>query len=402
MQTPTLLSFAVAAALAAAAAPAMADDAFTFSGFGTLSAVRANTDDAQFRAGTLQPIGAGKDTEFGVDTKLGLQAQAKLSNDFSATVQVLSQRNQEDSFRPRVEWGFAKYQVTPEIAVRGGRMGLPLFLISDYRNVGYANTWARPPVDVYGQVAAGIFDGVDLIWKHNIGDGALSFQPVYGASKSDLPGGLSLNFRKLWGANLTYEWDSWLFRAGYVDTEMTGSSANLDFLVATMRSVPLPGWANATNALVIDHKDASFAGLGMTYDDGKFLVQSEYTQRRTKSFIDGTNGWYALLGYHYGNFTPYLNYGKVSTQTNHVTDAMVAPTPQLAGLKAAVVDAKAGADQHTISAGLRWNFYKNMDLKFQYDRVTTEAGKDNFLVNYKPNFTGRSLNVGTVALDFVF
>lgn len=256
MQTKKLLFLAVAAALPASA---MADDIFSLSGFGTVGAVHANTKLAQFRAGTQQPIGADSSTEYGVDTKLGLQGEAKFSSDWSGTLQILSQRDKSDSFAPKVEWAFIKYRITPELSVRGGRMGLPLFLISDYRNVGYANPWVRPPVDVYGQVASGIFDGADLIWKHNVGDGTISVQPLVGTSKSELPGDFNFKFKRLWGANATYELGSWLLRAGYVHTKMDGHSPGLDQLVAAMRTVPLPGWANATNDLVIDHKDASFA-----------------------------------------------------------------------------------------------------------------------------------------------
>jgi hypothetical protein len=96
VQTSKILPLAVVAALSAGV---LADDStFSFSGFGTLSSVRTNTDQAQFRAGTLQPVGADKTGEYGVDAKLGLQAQAKVTNDFSATVQVLSQRDADDSF----------------------------------------------------------------------------------------------------------------------------------------------------------------------------------------------------------------------------------------------------------------------------------------------------------------
>jgi predicted porin len=281
-------------------------------------------------------------------------------------------------------------------------MGMPIFLISDFRNVGYANPWARPPVDVYGQVAVGIFDGADLIWKQAVGDGTFNVQPFLGTAKSHLPGNFNFKFKQLIGANTTYEIGSWLFRAGYVHTKIDGHSPNLDGLVAVMQTVPLPGWSQATSALVIEHKDASFAGLGVTYDDGQWLFQSEYTQRRTDSFVDDTNGWYSTLGYRFGDVMPYVSYGHVDTQVNHVTDGLFAPTPQLAGLKAAVIDTKAGADQHTASIGARWNFHKNVDFKLQYDHVTTETGKDNFFVNAKPSFAGHSVSVITAAFDFVF
>ena len=45
--------------------------------------------------------------------------------------------------------------------MRVGRVGLPVFMISDYRNVGYANTMLRPPAEMYSQVPINSIDGVD-------------------------------------------------------------------------------------------------------------------------------------------------------------------------------------------------------------------------------------------------
>jgi len=45
-----------------------------------------------------------------------------------------------------------------------------------------------------------------------------------------------------------------------------------------------------------------------------------------------------------------------------------------------------GADQHTWSAGLRWDVHESVDLKFQVDRVTPEG--NGLFINVKPGFHG--------------
>ena len=403
------LALAVTSALAVTA---WADESsFSVSGFGTVSAVKTDTNDAQFRSGTRQPNGADRSVNFGVDTKLGVQVVGKMNEQFSATVQVLSQKNRDGNFKPDAEWAFLKYNITPDLSVRGGRMGLPIFLISDYRNVGYANTWARPPVDVYSQVAGASYGGLDLIWKMSLGDNTLTVQPYLGESKSELPSGFDFHFKKLLGVNATYEMGSWLFRAGYVGTDITATSPGLTTLIATMRGVEanpaLPAsvrdpWGKATSELEIKKKKASFAGLGAIYDDGQLVFQGEYTQRRTDSLVEDTDGWYTTLGYRFGDFMPYVSYADVRTDLNHAADNLPTPTASLAGLKAAIIDTKAGADQSTTTVGVRWNAWKNVALKAQFDRVETEVGKDHFFAAAKPGFAGKSVNVYTVAVDFVF
>ncbi|WP_269533566.1 porin [Chitinimonas sp. BJYL2] len=420
MQTLKPLALALATALSAAA---WADDtAFSFSGFGTVSAVSTNTDNAEFRAVSSQPNGAKKNASYTVDTKLGVQGVAKFNDQWSATLQLLSTKNEKNNFTPGVEWAFVKYQATPNVAVRVGRIGTPTFLISDYRNVGYANIWARPPVDVYSQVANGRFDGIDMLYKHNVGDGTVTLQPYTGASKTKLPGDFNIDFKKMMGINAVYEIDSWLFRAGYIRTDLTGHSPGMDTILipgmsAVANSTVLPAaisgpWKAALNDLIIKDKLASFTGIGATYDDGQLVFQGEYTQRRTESFVDDTDGWYTTLGYRFGDFTPYVSYASVETKVNHITDNLPTPTVQLAGLKAAVIDTKAGADQSTTTLGLRWNAMKNVAIKFQFDRVQTEKGKDNFFTKQKIDstdpfklrsaFAGESVNVYTIAADFVF
>src|ERR1700753_3264830 len=143
MKLNPLLSAALAGAcgLASTAAHADAtswDPSWAFSGFGTLGYAETNTDLGLF-AGPGQPGGASKEGTLDVDSKLGAQVNAKANNVFSGTVQVLSQRNGQGNFKPAIEWGFLKAQVTPGLSVRVGRIGDPLFMVSDFRSIGYSN-----------------------------------------------------------------------------------------------------------------------------------------------------------------------------------------------------------------------------------------------------------------------
>jgi hypothetical protein len=58
--------------------------------------------------------------------------------------------------------------------------------------------------------------------------------------------------------------------------------------------------------------------------------------------------------------------------------------------------------QTTLTAGLRWDFMKNLDLKVQYDNVRLDAGSTGLFVNEQPGFRpGSTANVFSLAVDFV-
>jgi hypothetical protein len=109
-------------------------------------------------------------------------------------------------------------------------------------------------------------------------------------------------------------------------------------------------------------------------------------------------------------FTPYLTYGALKANSNTSDPGLnvSALPPALAG---AGMGLNAGlnsilgsiAAQSTTSAGLRWDFVKNVDLKLQYDHTRLGAGSAGTLINLQPDFQrGGTLNLFSIAIDFVW
>ncbi len=144
------------------------DGNFRMSGFGTVGAVHSSTNDVKFNY-PGQGGGAGTAWNTSPDSKLAVQGSYKITPSVSATVQVMSKYDAYGSYEPKVDWAFAKWQALPSLTVRGGRMGAPFFMISDFRDVGYANTPIRPPLDVYGQVPVSQFEGADATYQWALG-----------------------------------------------------------------------------------------------------------------------------------------------------------------------------------------------------------------------------------------
>lgn len=385
-------------ALVAGSASA-ADNMFSLSGFGTLGLVRTSTDDAQYvLAGQVR--GADKDPSAEVDSKLGVQLGAKFNPMFSGTVQVLTKSTGKGTFEPRLEWAFVKAQVTPSVALRVGRMGAPFFAVSDFRDVGFANTALRPAADVYNQVPVSHFDGADVNYQVNTAAGTLTAQ-LFGGKSSDYSDRYKIELKKVIGFNTTLEMDNGLsLRLGYAKGDLTVRNEPLNGLVATLRATP---FATVGNQLDPNNSRSSFAGVGLTWDQGEWIVVSEYTQRRVKSFVSDTDGWYVTVGHRFGSLTPYATISEARTVDSNVVNTIPAATPQLAALKAAVdgvVDGQRNS-QKTVAIGARWDFARNFALKGQVENIRPNG--QGYFVKQTPAWgNGKTVNVISVALDTVF
>jgi hypothetical protein len=401
-----LIGAGTLATTAAHAAATSWDPSWAFSGFGTVGYVKTDTDQALF-AVPPAALGADKDGTLGVDSRVGAQVTLKANNVFSATVQALSERNGKGNFKPAVEWAFLKAQVTPELSVRAGRIGLPLFAVSDFRKVGFSNLWLRTPLDVYGQVGFSHFDGADAIYQASVGSTTLTGQ-VFTGTSSAWNDGTNVHVRKQIGFNLTAEFDNGItLRVGRDQGKLTVDNSNLDQLVAilgaTATQVAIPALA-ATGAQLDSHdKDASFTGVGVALDHENWVGSFEFTKRKTSSYVSSTTGWALTGGYRIGTFTPYVVVSKLKRDSDNVDTTTLNAVPPLAQLAAITNATLASQDvsQKTNSVGVRWDAYKNIDVKAQYDRIKPGTGAKGLFNETQPGFSG-DVSVYSLAVDFVF
>lgn len=369
----------------------------TISGFGTAALTMSDTDLAEYIRPN-QASGVGKSPRTGVDSNLGLQATAKFSDRISFTAQGLVRKVAKDSYGAELAWAFAKFKATDEIDIRVGRIGLPVYMISDFRNVGYANTMIRPPAEVYRQVNGGTLEGIDLIWQHSFGETTVTSQFGYGNAKTRSPGNSSVEFKPATAIHIIAEHEPFTFRFGRADAKFSiYGNAPLDGLLTTLNNV---GLGTVAKDLKVVDCDGSFTSVGMTMDYKGFLIQSEYAVRKTDTrVVMDTTSYYAMLGYRFGKITPYYYYGNIKQDTPR-TYAGLPTTGPLAALTAGVNAVVKSALQSTNAVGVRWDFHKSAALKVQVDHISPRDGAGAF-VNVKPGFSG-PVNVYAAGIDFVF
>ncbi len=389
-------TMAVVGAMAGGGTRAQEGMQLTVSGFGTAALTGTNTDDAEFSR-VNQAGGAGKDARTGVDSNFGVQATAKFDDTLSFTAQGLARKSGErDQYGADLTWAFLKYKINDDLTVRLGRIGMPIYMISDVVNVGYASTMLRPPTEMYRQVAADTANGGDLLYQHSYGDTTASAQFAFGPAKVALPGGTTVN-GGIMAAQLLLENGPFTYRVGYARSKISLHSAELDALLGTLRQVGLGAVAGQLDPT--DRK-GSFTSVGLSMDYHNVLGQAEYGKRKVDTaLLPDTSSWYVMLGYRWGKFVPYYMRGDVKQDSARSIAGLPTGGP-LAPLAAAVNGAIKSPLQATDAIGLRWDFYQSAAFKVQIDRVKPRDGKGYF-INTRPGFNA-PVTVCAAAVDFVF
>jgi hypothetical protein len=382
---------------------------WSLSGFGTLGVVHSSEHQADYTSSVMKHSGAGatRSWSFDVDSRLGAQLDLALNKQWSAVLQVVSEQGLSDTYRPRVEWANVKYQATPELALRVGRIALPMFLAADYRKIGYAYPWVRPPVETYGTMPVTSSDGVDATWRWSAGPVRNASQFFYGRDRLPLGDYVHGDARSMIGVSNTSDWGALSVRANWVSTELTIDLCRQ--LFSAFDAFGPAGQAIASR-YAVDHKRVSVASLGLNYDPGQWFAMAEASRTRTDSILGATRSTYLSMGWRWLAFTPYLSWSRVravgATVDAGLPLSMVAPAyrPQAALLNAGLNSVLATVPQQTsASTGLRWDLHQNMALKLQYDRVTPQDGSRGTLINTRPGFrSGHPAHVASLALDFVY
>jgi predicted porin len=345
---------------------------FKFGGFATLGYSHSSMDSGDYVLDSSMPKGAGRSQDWSAsnNTRGAVHVTADFTPQVSAIFQVDSEYRSDGSYRPEVEWFNVKYAFTRDAYVRVGRIALPTFMDSDNRDVGYTFVWVHPPVDLYHQLSIPSSDGIDAMYRSEIGDAENILRAIFGTNKTERPTSIT-NSKEMWGLFDTLEYGPATFHISY--QQRRSSTLNIQTGVTGE-------WTKNSDLSV-----------GASYDPGIWFVKSEWIQRRSTTRI---NAMYASGGYRINKFTPYLTY----SQNSPGTFVPGAP-PQ----SAAAVE-RANRAQSTTGVGVRWDFMRNYDFKIQYDQVKLSDNSNGYLINVPKGVKlyGSKFHVISAVVDLVF
>lgn len=395
---------------------ACADDDFdagkplwSFGGFGSVGIVHSNERQADFSSTVLKANGAGFSHPWSVDvdSRFGAQLDVKRDARWSAVLQVISEQSVDNSYAPIVEWANIKYQATPDLSVRVGRIALPLLLAADSRKASYAFPWVRTPVELYGAVPITNSDGIDVHYRWNVGPVKNLTQALLGHTGFKLIDGPPAKGRAMVGLSNTLDYGALTVCASLLTLNLTFDAARP--LFDGLRQFGPQGIALA-DQYDADHKRVKVIGIGASYDPGNWFVTGELARVQIKSFLGDRTALYVSTGYRFGNLTPYVTYARARDNSDRRDAGLsLAGLPPAAKGTATMLNANLNqllgviAVQQSFIVGARWDVAPNIALKLQYDRVRPQAGSAGTLINVQPGFrSGVAVNVVSAVLDFVY
>ena len=319
-----------------------------------------------------------------------LQATFDISDRTQAVLQLMMRG--EYDWEVEAEWAYLSHRFENGVKLRGGKLRVPLYMYSDYLDVGYAQPFARPPEEVYGAVPFSSYTGGGVSYDVDLDDSTLTMQMFGGESKVKSTG---TDVSNLIGANVNWTDETWTLRAVYGQAKFDGSvTSEVDVELA-------PGVITQADYTVLQLVDdtGSFKGVGASYDNGEVIAITEWTRIEVDAAYPDTDSGYLTLGYRIKEFTPYVTVAYMKTQDN---DERL-PLSQAAAIQMIAFN----AERMAYSLGLRWDAIDNVAVKFDItyadDFGDTSGG---FLNNSLDTTTGKFIYddtlIYTVKFDAVF
>ena len=365
-------------------------DHFRISGFATLGATKAGNEQLGFHRDLYRDATFDGDWSLATDSLLGLQLNADINDQWGAAIQLVGKDRLDDSLENNVEWAYVAYRLNPQWTVRAGRIGLDVYMLSEYRSLGFSYLWVRPPVEFYSPIAFDSFDGFDITWSVPLGDGQLRTKFYGGKTRNDFMVGddtIELELNPGTGLSLIWESERWSWRvtaaANDVDDDtgyFPGTEALGEFLLQLE-----PFWqesAHYRKVLSTDNPRIYYSSMGVGYNRAPWQVQAElgYVDSRIDIYPSFKNGYFSV-GRQWDQVTIYGLVAAVQGQGGHreieqwqLDPLNPLPLPVqgavIAGQQAAqaVLD-RIGIEQHSVSLGLRWDIRYDIAVKMQWDHT---------------------------------
>lgn len=308
---------------------------------------------------------------------LGLQVTGQVSEKITATAQLIARS--ENDYEVDAEWAYLTWQASDNGKVRAGRLRTPLYMYSDYLDVGYSYPWISAPNEVY-YLPFNNVDGVDYYLTAALGSFDTSFQAYFGSFDSDFAfedgteGFASL--RNQMGVAATFGKDWWNFRVAYHQADLTVDvfSPTLNGFVAQLSTTP---FAYLVPSIVVDDDKGTFAQVGLNIDTGMFVAAAEHVEFEVDDTMLAKNiRDYVMVGLRFGDFLFHVT-GSKSDDDIADLSAGVAPSAETAVLIGTLdgIAAARDVDREVISFGTRWDVTSGTALKLQVDDVDDVKGE---------------------------
>lgn len=236
------------------------------------------------------------------ESRIGVQALVKFTEDFSFTGQVVS-RGPDTS--PALQWAYLSYNLSPNWEIQAGRKRIPLYFYSDFQDIGVSYPWVTPPPELYGWEATN-YNGASLRFKGSALGGSVAAS-VFGGKETvkesrymlgyDQPK-TDVTWKNILGGDLEFN-RAWFTARGVYMTADAEFEDRLD---------PANNGAQKLKSY----------GLALNGDFGDWFALTEIAQfeRTYDGYYLNSPVFSAGAGIRLGKWTPFLNYAQYRETTD--------------------------------------------------------------------------------------
>lgn len=354
-----------------------------------------------------------------LDSRLALHAAYRASSELEFVGQIVARHQADRSLPGAIELAYGEWFATDKLSLRAGRFGYDAFLMSDHRNLGYAYDRMRPPTEFYGWVPLYSIDGIDIATDWKKADGHWRLRAQLGQNRTESPtGDDEYEFRTdyIWALTLSREAGPWRMKAGWsafrIGSEakvLTPLHAGLE-AVAAATAAGFPDISAEASALrqATSFRDTriNYLTVGLAYDDGAWLVQSEYGQSRaTHAIAPAGDMAYLSVGRRLSDWTPFAGYS-----VSKPGEAPLAGSADWSAIGQSALQSQAvfianssRIDQSTFTLGLRWDFHSQAAFKLQWDRTRINPqGYGVWFRSPESNNQANWVSLVSAGVDFIF
>ena len=380
-------SLAAAIALMISTPFANASDV-TVSGFLSVGGGMVDEEYPANAQGVTPPNYKDYEDDFTFDNNLlGLQVTGTVSEKVTATAQLIARS--ADDYQVNSEWAYLTWQASDTVKVRAGRLRIPLYMYSDFIDVGYSYAWITPPPEVYFSPFNNV-DGVDIYVSNTLGIFDTTLQAYVGSFTDDfVQDGVVTNTkaRNQIGVSGTIGKDWWTLRAAHHQSELTldlsgvvlGPQLTLGGLAQYLTVI---GFPENTQRLLAEEDDVTFTEIGINMDTGRFVAAAEYIEFDPgESMLSKNIRQYVMVGVRTGEWLFHVTASEAKDEVSRPEQGLPAGQPDplfgntsvIIGTLQAVARAQV-VEREVMSLGTRWDVTTGTAIKFQYDDVDDEVG----------------------------
>lgn len=327
--------------------------------------------------------GYTEDPTFEPDSIMGLQFSHKFDDKLTATAQVIAKA--ETNWRADLAWAYLSYEATDNLQLFFGRQRIPFYAYSEFIDVGYTYHWNTPPGQVYSAPLDTV-NGFGAVYTHEIGHFTSKWHLTLGEGRNSPTDRFVFDYPDLKNLVWSIEQDNYKFRLNYGTSRQAFENAGFNALAAPFEQQgPAAGLSddqiqNIVNKIISDYTNnddddtIAFLIAGFNYNNGNWLIASEYSQLTFKnSLVPSQDVWYASVGYQFNNITPHFTYGGQDPKipnTDFLLPAEATGDAILVGTSQAIraITQSFSNNQRIATVGVRWDFHPSVALKFDITR----------------------------------